>query len=204
MHTPFWVKLGMAVGFSFLGLYGINLVGDMMGSSPGGHGESTHVASTEASDAAQTHGDPGLADPGHQDTTSENESHEGMSPADTGPADATPADVEATETVALVADVAAGAKLAKKKCGTCHTFNDGGGHRVGPNLWAIIDASQASKEGYRYSGALSGLGGTWTESELTAFLTSPKTYAKGTKMTFRGLNKEQEQADVVGYLKSLH
>ena len=43
---------------------------------------------------------------------------------------------------------------------------------------------------------------TWTEEELAAFLEKPRDYAKGTKMSFAGLRKEEDRANVIAYLAS--
>ena len=68
------------------------------------------------------------------------------------------------------ADEGAGEAVAKK-CTSCHTFDQGGANRVGPNLWNTIDQPIADAEGYSYSGALSDLSGdTWTYDSLSAFL----------------------------------
>ena len=46
-------------------------------------------------------------------------------------------------------------------------------------------------------------GGTWSYDELNKFLYDPKAYAAGTKMTFAGLKKDAERANVIAYLRSL-
>ena len=46
-------------------------------------------------------------------------------------------------------------------------------------------------------------GFTWTYDNLNQFLTDPRKFIPGTKMTFAGLKKEQERADVVAYLRTL-
>lgn len=100
------------------------------------------------------------------------------------------------------ADVKAGAKVFKK-CHSCHSAEAGAKHKIGPNLWNVVGRKQASAEGFGYSGAFTSLGGTWTFEELDKFLTSPSDYAKGTKMTFRGVKKADKRAALLVYLATL-
>ena len=46
-------------------------------------------------------------------------------------------------------------------------------------------------------------GGTWTFGELYAFLTNPRGYIPGTDMTFAGLSRGQQRADVIDFLHTL-
>jgi cytochrome c len=101
------------------------------------------------------------------------------------------------------ADPAAGAK-AVKKCTACHSLNQGGKHRLGPNLWDLIGRPVASAVGYKYSKALKGKSGeTWSYDNLDAFLTKPKGWVPGTKMAFAGLKKPERRADLIAHLRSL-
>lgn len=98
------------------------------------------------------------------------------------------------------ADAAKGADTFKK-CAACHTITQGGGNGIGPNLYATVgEAIAQGKGGYDFSGALKGVGGTWDFDKLNAWLTSPRKFADGTKMTFAGLSNAQDRANVILYL----
>ncbi len=91
-----------------------------------------------------------------------------------------------------------------KKCKACHAVGEGAKNKVGPMLNGIVDAPAGQVEGFKYSGALieAADGGlVWDEENLALFLAKPKDLVKGTKMSFPGLKKESDQADVIAYLK---
>ena len=101
-------------------------------------------------------------------------------------------------------DAAKGEKVFRK-CQACHMVGEGAENRVGPVLTGIVGREIASVEDFDYSDALKELAaadGTWTPEELAAFLEKPRDFAKGTKMSFPGLRKEDERADVIAYLAS--
>lgn len=100
------------------------------------------------------------------------------------------------------ADAAKGAKVAKK-CAACHTFDEGGANKVGPNLHGVIGRAKAQVEGFNYSDTLSGMGGTWDFEMMNAFLEKPSRYAPGTSMSFAGLRKPTDRANLLAYLNSL-
>lgn len=106
--------------------------------------------------------------------------------------------------MAMLADADTGAgQKAFKKCKACHSTDKGGKNKVGPNLWDIVGKAKAAGSGFKYSDALKGLGGNWSYQDLDAFLVSPKAFAKGTKMSFKGLSKAKDRAAVIAYLRSL-
>ncbi|TPG42399.1 cytochrome c family protein [Sphingomonas koreensis] len=100
------------------------------------------------------------------------------------------------------ADPAKGAETFKK-CAACHTINQGGPNGQGPNLYATVgEAIAQGKNGFAFSDALKSIGGTWTFDALDKWLTSPRKFANGTKMTFAGLSDPQDRANVIAYLNA--
>ena len=99
-------------------------------------------------------------------------------------------------------DAKKGLKLFKK-CKSCHTVEEGGKNKVGPNLWNVVGRAKGSVAGFTYSSAITELGGGWSYSDLDKFLAAPKTFAKGTKMSFAGIKKASDRAAVLLSLRSL-
>ena len=88
-----------------------------------------------------------------------------------------------------------------KKCQSCHNADKGGPNALGPNLWGVVgDAAASGRGGFAFSDALKAKGGKWDWTSLNAWLTSPKGYAPGTKMTFAGLSKPEDRANVIAFL----
>ena len=104
--------------------------------------------------------------------------------------------------IMLTANAEAGKGLVKK-CIACHSLSQGEPHKIGPNLWNIYNASKGPKEGYKYSAALLAKGGNWDDESLFNFMRKPKTYIKGTKMSFVGFKKLADVGNIVAYLKTL-
>ncbi|MGE4220402.1 MAG: cytochrome c family protein [Alphaproteobacteria bacterium] len=113
-----------------------------------------------------------------------------------------PAALEPIGPMLASADPAAG-EAVFKKCVACHTPEEGGANKVGPNLHDVVGRDIASHAGFSYSAALQGKEGSWTYEDLNTFLHKPQSFAKGTKMTFAGLAKAEDRANVIAYLRSL-
>ena len=92
---------------------------------------------------------------------------------------------------------------ATKACAACHNFQKGGPNGIGPNLFGVVGRPRASAPGFSYSDAMKAKGGEWSVEDLNKFLTSPKEFVPGTKMTFAGFSRGSQRADVIAYLNSL-
>jgi len=101
------------------------------------------------------------------------------------------------------ADPAAG-QTASKACAACHSFGKGEPGKVGPNLYGIVGGPLAHQQGFAYSDAIAKKGGNWDYEALNQFLADPKGFAPGTKMVFAGVKRDQERANIIAYLRSLH
>jgi cytochrome c2 len=133
-------------------------------------------------------------------------------PAEAAPAEPAPAEAEVAEesapeaaaggseiAMALASATAADGAKVFRKCAACHKLEEGK-NAVGPSLWGVVGREVASAEGFKYSDALMGLGGSWDFERLSAYLENPKAYAPGNKMAFAGLRKIEDRAAVLRYL----
>jgi cytochrome c len=100
-------------------------------------------------------------------------------------------------------DPATGRTYVQGICGACHTFDQGGGTRVGPNLYGIVGRKIAGEPGFGYSAALKDHGGNWTAANLDGFLKTPQGFAPGTTMPFSGISSNNERRNVIAYLETL-
>ncbi|PKQ01485.1 MAG: cytochrome c family protein [Alphaproteobacteria bacterium HGW-Alphaproteobacteria-12] len=101
-------------------------------------------------------------------------------------------------------DIAKGKKIFAR-CKACHTIEEGGPDRIGPNLHGMFGRTAGTKEGFKFSEAMiqhgeDGL--VWTEETLDTYLEKPAAMVPGTQMAFPGLKKEDDREDLIAYLKS--
>lgn len=93
---------------------------------------------------------------------------------------------------------------AAKKCIACHDLSKGGPNKVGPNLWNIVGAPHAHIAGFAYSTPMKAKSAEpWDYEDINHFIASPRTYLPGTKMSFAGIARPSERADIIAYLRSL-
>ena len=115
---------------------------------------------------------------------------------------AAPAEPEVPIAKLFAAADAGRGEASAKKCVACHTFGKGEPNRVGPNLYGIVGRAKAAVAGFNYSAAMKAKGGNWTIEELNAFVQNPKTAVPGTNMTFAGIPRATERADLITYMNS--
>jgi cytochrome c len=119
----------------------------------------------------------------------------GAAPVEEAPVDVGAALAAANPTV--------GDTFAHTLCGSCHTFDEGGATLTGPNLYGVVDRPVASHEGFTYTPAMQEHGGDWTYQRLWDYLAAPQKVVPGTAMTFAGLPREDQRANVIAYLGTL-
>lgn len=161
-----WNKIFMALGFTFLGIFAINEIGNA-------------VYETEAPEA------------GHAAAETP--------PSANGPAE-TPEEAD-LGTLLAAADPAAGEKVFAR-CAQCHTREQGGANKIGPNLWDIVGAKHAHRDDFAYSSAMKAFPGTWDYETLFRYLENPKAVVPGTKMAFAGLRKPEERANLLAFMRT--
>jgi len=92
-----------------------------------------------------------------------------------------------------------GAKVFKK-CAACHSISKGGGNKIGPALWGVVGRMAGSISDYKYSKAMASHGRVWSFDEMNGFLTKPKDWLKGTKMSYAGLKNAKDRAALILYM----
>ena len=98
------------------------------------------------------------------------------------------------------ADAGAGERVFSK-CRACHQLN--GSNAVGPYLNGVVGREIQAVDGFNYSGALADAGDVWEPEVLNAFLVDPQGWAPGTTMSFNGLPKVEDRANLIAYLATV-
>ena len=125
-------------------------------------------------------------------------------PAAEGGGEVAPAEIAPISPLLASADLAAG-EVVFKKCAACHSWEEGGANKTGPNLWNIINRPVASHEGFAYSAAMrdhAKVDPVWTYEALNKFLHGPKKYVVGTAMGFAGLKNDQDIANLLAWTRT--
>jgi cytochrome c len=101
----------------------------------------------------------------------------------------------------LVADTQRDAGLFQSRCSICHTVQEGGPTKLGPNLHGLFGRHAGSLPGYNYSPAMRASGIVWGAQTLDVYLTDPHKDIPGDKMPFPGLPNKADRDDLISYLE---
>lgn len=93
-------------------------------------------------------------------------------------------------------------RIMYKRCRACHTLEEGGKHKVGPNLWNIYGMKAGSKEGFAYSKVMEASEVVWDTETMDGYVKKPKDFMTGNKMSFVGIKKDEDRAALQEYLRA--
>lgn len=86
------------------------------------------------------------------------------------------------------------------RCKACHVV-DSEKNRLGPHLVGIVGRDAASVADFSYSPALQEAEIVWNETTLDQWLTNPKGFLPGNRMTYPGLKKADDREDLIAFLR---
>ncbi len=86
------------------------------------------------------------------------------------------------------------------QCGSCHTIKKDGANLTGPNLHGVFGRKIGEVPEFKYSEAALAADFTWDGHKLDEWLTKPKDFLPGTKMSFPGMKEATDRRDVIAYL----
>lgn len=135
---------------------------------------------------------------------------QGQGPAEQSAAPAAPAAPAPTaaEKAALLAALPApynaadleNGRRAFARCRSCHTIPEGGSNMTGPNLHGVFGRQAGAHPGFNYSTAMKEADFVWDGARLDDWLENPRTFLKGTKMSFAGIPDPTDRRDVIAFL----
>lgn len=97
------------------------------------------------------------------------------------------------------ADYAVGRRI-YRQCSSCHMIEPDGQSLVGPNLHGIFDRKVGEAEGFAYSTALQEADFDWTPEQLNDWLTNPRAFLPGNRMSFAGVRRPKDRDAVIAYI----
>lgn len=124
-------------------------------------------------------------------------------PADTVPgveSDVAAAPAQDVTALVAAADAADGRRM-YILCQSCHSINEGGINKIGPNLYGIVGQPAGEVEGFVFSASLLQSGLVWDAETLDAWLANPSRLVPGTTMVFGGIPGAQQRAALIAYLQ---
>ena len=94
-----------------------------------------------------------------------------------------------------------GESFIKKNCASCHDYSLPIKNKIGPSLATILNREVGSLKDYKYSKTFVDLKKNWDVVNLYYFLEKPKEWAKGTKMSYRGITDTKKLLNTIKYLR---
>ncbi len=101
--------------------------------------------------------------------------------------------------------VAQGLVVFEANCAVCHTSEEGGGNRTGPNLFGVFGSQAGLRDVAERvtSNALKASGLTWNEDTLNSWLSGlPSQFVPGVRMGFTGIENEADRAALIELVKT--
>lgn|SRR5947209_663624 len=88
-----------------------------------------------------------------------------------------------------------------RQCAICHTLEEGGPNRFGPNLFGILHRRAGTVAGFSYSRAFKAAASwDWNEDLVAGWIAAPGQMVPGTAMgVFQGV-AQSDRDDIVAYL----
>ena len=103
---------------------------------------------------------------------------------------------------AYAADAKNGATVFQR-CAICHSNTKGAPAKIGPNLFGVVGRKAGTFPNFTYSAAMKSAGFVWTPDKLTAYVQHPQVVVPGNRMSFAGVTRPADAADLVAYLGTL-
>jgi len=108
--------------------------------------------------------------------------------------------IQVNSQIQLVANSAKGSSIFQNRCSMCHSTQEGGPNKIGPNLHGLFGRQAASLPEYNYSNDLRGSGIVWNSQTLDEYLADPHRGRRNAKMAYPGLSSKTDRAEVISYL----
>ena len=107
---------------------------------------------------------------------------------------------------APIAERLAGADMERGKtlyfqCRACHSLNEGGANKVGPNLYGIFGQKAGVVPGFAYSDVMTGADIVWDAAAMDEWIARPSEFLPGNRMVFVGVKDPQDRANLIAYLQ---